>query len=227
MDYSLPGFSVHGTLQSRILEWVAISSPWDLPDRTAHLLHWQADSLPLNYQGRPISILFDGFSFCGWSLLESIISLKLKFLGDSLIKLKHSSMFTLPIPQLLQRYKMNMQVILFLLWVSLSDLTVLFCHPGRLTLNPAPPEFPCSWVSGWVCPWKHVTAKSSKGRRRERSGCPYSPASALTAGSSCVPDHWRPHPALSAVQLASSSSGLGDSIFLVCIQWTRSMSPFV
>ena len=26
MDYSLPGFSVHGILQARILEWVAISS---------------------------------------------------------------------------------------------------------------------------------------------------------------------------------------------------------
>ena len=25
MDYSLPGFSVHGTSQVRILEWVAIS----------------------------------------------------------------------------------------------------------------------------------------------------------------------------------------------------------
>ena len=26
MDYSLPGFSVHGISQARILEWVAISS---------------------------------------------------------------------------------------------------------------------------------------------------------------------------------------------------------
>ena len=26
MDYSLPGSSVHGILQARILEWVAISS---------------------------------------------------------------------------------------------------------------------------------------------------------------------------------------------------------
>ena len=25
VDYSLPGFSVHGILQARILEWVAIS----------------------------------------------------------------------------------------------------------------------------------------------------------------------------------------------------------
>ena len=33
MDCSLPGSSVHGILQARILEWVAsISSPGDLPD---------------------------------------------------------------------------------------------------------------------------------------------------------------------------------------------------
>ena len=32
MDCSLPGSSVHGILQARVLEWVAISSPGDLPD---------------------------------------------------------------------------------------------------------------------------------------------------------------------------------------------------
>ena len=32
MDCSLPGPSVHGIFQVRILEWVAISSPRDLPD---------------------------------------------------------------------------------------------------------------------------------------------------------------------------------------------------
>ena len=29
MDYSLPGFSVHGILRARILEWVAISFCWE------------------------------------------------------------------------------------------------------------------------------------------------------------------------------------------------------
>ena len=43
-----------GILQARILEWVAIPSPGDLPDpgiepRSPAL---QADSLPLNHQGR-------------------------------------------------------------------------------------------------------------------------------------------------------------------------------
>ena len=32
MDHSPPGFSVHGILQGRILEWVAILSVGDLPD---------------------------------------------------------------------------------------------------------------------------------------------------------------------------------------------------
>ena len=32
MDYSSPGSSVHGILQARILEWVAISSPGILPN---------------------------------------------------------------------------------------------------------------------------------------------------------------------------------------------------
>ena len=32
MDYSPPGSSVYGISLARILEWVAISSPEDLPD---------------------------------------------------------------------------------------------------------------------------------------------------------------------------------------------------
>ena len=32
MDYSPPGSAVHGILQARILEWVALPLPGDLPD---------------------------------------------------------------------------------------------------------------------------------------------------------------------------------------------------
>ena len=32
MDYSLPGSSVHGILQARILEWFAMPSSGDLPN---------------------------------------------------------------------------------------------------------------------------------------------------------------------------------------------------
>ena len=55
MDYSLPGSSVHGTLQARILEWVAISSPGDLPNPGIEpgFPALQVDSLPTELWGKP------------------------------------------------------------------------------------------------------------------------------------------------------------------------------
>ena len=55
MDYSPPGYSVHGVFQARILEWVAISSLGDLADPTIELLSpaLQANSLPLEQLGKP------------------------------------------------------------------------------------------------------------------------------------------------------------------------------
>ena len=54
-DYSPPGLSVHGILQARILEWVAIPSLRDLPDPGikpgSSVL--QADSLPAEPPGKP------------------------------------------------------------------------------------------------------------------------------------------------------------------------------
>ena len=53
MDYSLPGSSVHGILQERILEWVAFSSPWDLPSAGIKpgSPALQADSFPPEHLG--------------------------------------------------------------------------------------------------------------------------------------------------------------------------------
>ena len=62
MDCSLPGSSVHGILQTRILEWVAISSsrgsfqPRDSNLHLLCLLHWQAGSLPLVPGGKPMKL---------------------------------------------------------------------------------------------------------------------------------------------------------------------------
>src|SRR5574339_276802 len=55
MDCSLPGSSVHGIFQARILEWVAIFSARGSPDPgiELHLLHWQANSLSLSHRGSP------------------------------------------------------------------------------------------------------------------------------------------------------------------------------
>ena len=55
MDCSPPGSSLHGILQARILEWVAISFSWDLPDpgiepRSPTL---QADALTSEPPGKP------------------------------------------------------------------------------------------------------------------------------------------------------------------------------
>ena len=51
MDCSSPGSSVHRVLQVRILEWVAVPTPGNLPDAglkhaSLCLLHQQAGSLP-------------------------------------------------------------------------------------------------------------------------------------------------------------------------------------
>ena len=70
MDCSPPASSVHGILQERILEWVVIPSPGDLPDpgiepasSVSPVL--QADSLPTEPSGKPITDgLEDSFPFC-------------------------------------------------------------------------------------------------------------------------------------------------------------------
>jgi len=56
MGYSLPGSSVHGILQARILEWSGLPfpSPGDLPDPGIKPLSpaLQADFYHLSHQGR-------------------------------------------------------------------------------------------------------------------------------------------------------------------------------
>ena len=54
MDYNPTGSSVHGILQARILEWVAMpaSNPGIKPMSPAAPV-LQADSLPLSHQGSP------------------------------------------------------------------------------------------------------------------------------------------------------------------------------
>ena len=68
-DCSLPGSTVHGILQARILEWVAISfsrgsSQPRVEPRSPAL---QADSLPTELQGKPHFVLILYSSFPGGS----------------------------------------------------------------------------------------------------------------------------------------------------------------
>ena len=64
MDCSPPGSSVHGILQVRILEWVAMPSsrgtsrPRDWTPCLLHLLHWQMGSSLLARPGKPQLLLF-------------------------------------------------------------------------------------------------------------------------------------------------------------------------
>ena len=63
MDCSPSGYSVHGILQARILEWIAIFLLQGIflsQESNPHLLHWQAYSLPLSHQGSPESVVLIG-----------------------------------------------------------------------------------------------------------------------------------------------------------------------
>ena len=74
MGCSLPGSSVHGISQARILEWVAISFSKGSSTLGLNpcLLHWQVDSLLLSYQGSPCISLLKGFlCVLGWDLLKA------------------------------------------------------------------------------------------------------------------------------------------------------------
>ena len=59
MDYSLPGSSVHGVLQARILEWVANPFSRDLPDPGIGpgSPAMQADSLLSEPPGKPHTVV--------------------------------------------------------------------------------------------------------------------------------------------------------------------------
>jgi len=51
IDYSLPGSSVHGIFQARVLEWLPFPTPGDLPDPGIESVSpaLRVDSLPLSH----------------------------------------------------------------------------------------------------------------------------------------------------------------------------------
>ena len=76
-DCSLPDSSIHGVLQGRILEWIAMSSSrgssrQGLNFHLFRLLHWRAGSLPLAPPGKPHPIK---------STTQSYISAKCHYLN--------------------------------------------------------------------------------------------------------------------------------------------------
>ena len=72
MDCSLPGSSLRGILQARVLEWVAFPSPGDLPDPGVEPRSpaFQADALTSEPPGKPEnSGCMDYFPFTSKPLL--------------------------------------------------------------------------------------------------------------------------------------------------------------
>ena len=84
MDCSSPGFSIHGILQTSILEWVAIpfssGSSEGIEPRYPTL---QADSLPCEPPGKPLSVLrAQEFTFGELELLMTMTSLFTDMAGN-------------------------------------------------------------------------------------------------------------------------------------------------
>ena len=78
MDCNLPGSSVHGISQARILDWSGLSfpSPGHLPDPGIEPAPpaWQANSSPLNHQGSPKHVQKDGYNIYNYSSLGAATS---------------------------------------------------------------------------------------------------------------------------------------------------------
>ena len=80
MDYSPPGSSVYGIFQARILEWVATPSSRDLPNPgiEPRSFELQADSLPAELWGKPLSYVQAWISSCySFSLTRTRLTLLL------------------------------------------------------------------------------------------------------------------------------------------------------
>ena len=80
VEKGLPSSSVHGILQTRILEWVAISfsrgssRPKNRNDVSFCLLHWQVDSLPLCHLGTPLKQNISSLSRVFYLMLVTLLT---------------------------------------------------------------------------------------------------------------------------------------------------------
>ena len=94
MDYSLPGFSVQGILQARILEWVVMPSSRDSSTQglNLHLLcliHWQVCSLPLLSPGKPRKLIQHPIYFY-WNPLQNDLTEEILLLSRGSLSNKFS-----------------------------------------------------------------------------------------------------------------------------------------
>ena len=93
MDCSLPGSSVHGILQERILKWVSAPSPGDLPNPEIEpgSPAWQADSLPSEPQFKSKNILILNINNLRYADETTLIAESKEKLKGFLMKVKEES----------------------------------------------------------------------------------------------------------------------------------------
>ena len=91
MDYCPPGFSVHGILQARILEWDACPNPGDLPNPGIEPRSptSQADSLLSEPPGKPKNTGVGSLSLLQGSFLTQVSSQGLLRFRGILHQLSH------------------------------------------------------------------------------------------------------------------------------------------
>ena len=101
MNCSPPGSSLHGILQARILEWVAIpSSKIIFPTQGSNpgLLHWHVDSLPLAPPENPRSSVVLAFTFRSLIHFELIFKLDLrKSINHRLLLWTTTGLYSVPL----------------------------------------------------------------------------------------------------------------------------------
>ena len=99
MDCSPPGFSVHGIVHARRLEWVAVSSSRGSspPTGLLRLLHWQVSYLPLVPPGKHLyrkeSINFQKFCNVIQNIILLIVYNKANFLVINIYMLLFRSFY--------------------------------------------------------------------------------------------------------------------------------------
>ena len=129
----LPGSSVHGILQARILEWVAIPSPGNLSDPGIEpgVLHCRQILYQLSYEGSPIC-MFRCFKYSLW--INSFIimwlpsfSLLNTFNFLMQIWLLLVSLVAICLKYLFHTFILSLYVFLKLKWVSYKQHIIRSC----------------------------------------------------------------------------------------------------
>ena len=150
MNCSPAGSSVHGILQERILEWVAMpSSRGSSPPRDRNrksfglvsLISWQVGSLPLSPPGKPICCwpqaysgsgklevfsFFSSFSSALWVYTHFLVEshLRLEIVGNTLQYISYFYFYLVPKSMVMKSHFMSLRYNwYYIIYIYLSRLT--------------------------------------------------------------------------------------------------------